>query len=49
MRYSIDDNFKSDGKWEKKLYRLGRRRVCLKELMPQVNHRRLLEARGSGT
>jgi len=49
VRYSIDDNFKGDGKWEKKLYRLGRRRVCLKELMPQVNHRRLLEARGSGT
>lgn len=49
VRYSIDDNFKGDGKWEQKLYRLGRRRVCLKELMPQVNHRRLLEARGSGT
>ena len=46
VRYSIDDNFKGDGKWEKKLYRLGRVRVCLKELMPQVNHRRLLEARG---
>ena len=45
VRYSIDDNFKGDGKWEKKLYRLGRRRVCLAELMPQVNHRRLLEAR----
>lgn len=46
VRYMIDDNFKGDGKWEKKLYRLGRARVCLKELMPQVNHRRLLEARG---
>ena len=45
VRYSIDDNFKGDGKWEKKLYRLGRRRVCLKELMPLVNHRRLLAAR----
>ena len=46
VRYSIDDNFKGDGKWEQKLYRLGRRRVCLAELMPQVNHHRLLEARG---
>ena len=46
VRYSIDDNFKEDGKWEKKLYRLAGKRVCLKELMPMVNHRRLLEARG---
>ena len=45
VRYSIDDNFKSDGKWEKKLYRLGRRRMSLAELMPQVNHHRLLKAR----
>ena len=45
VRYSIDDNFKGDGKWEAKLYRLGRRSVCLKELMPLVNHRRLLAAR----
>jgi hypothetical protein len=44
--YSIDDNFKEDGKWEKKLYRLAGKRMCLKELMPMVNHRRLLEARG---
>ena len=47
VRYSIDDNFKGDGKWEKKLYRLGRRRVSLAELMPQVNHHRLLKARES--
>ena len=46
VRYGIDDNFKEDGKWEKKLYRLAGKRVCLKELMPMVNHRRLLEARG---
>ena len=44
--YGIGDNFKEDGKWEKKLYRLAGKRVCLKELMPMVNHRRLLEARG---
>jgi hypothetical protein len=44
--YMIDDNFKEDGKWEKKLYRLAGKRVSLKELMPVVNHRRLLEARG---
>ena len=48
VRYSLDDNFKGDGKWEQKLYRLGRRPVCLKELMPQVNHRRLLLARAGG-
>ena len=46
VRYSIDDNFKEDGKWEKRLYRLAGKRVCLKELMPMVNHRRLLDARG---
>ena len=46
VRYEIDDNFKEDGKWEKKLHRLAGNRVCLKELMPKVNHRRLLEARG---
>jgi hypothetical protein len=46
VRYEIDDNFKEDGKWEKKLHRLACNRVCLKELMPKVNHRRLLEARG---
>ena len=45
VRYSIDDNFKGDGKWEKKLFRLGKERVCLKDLMPIVNHRRLLESR----
>ena len=45
VRYSIDDNFKGDGKWERKLYRLGRRKVCLAEIMPQVNHHRLLKAR----
>ena len=47
--YSIDDNFKEDGKWEKKLYRLDGRRVCLRELMPMVNHRRLLKAREVAT
>ena len=46
VRYGIDDNFKEDGKWEKKIYRLAGKPVCLKELMPMVNHRRLLEARG---
>ena len=46
VRYMIDDNFKEDGKWEKKIYRLAGKPVCLKELMPVVNHRRLLEARG---
>ena len=46
VRYRIDDNFKEDGKWEKKMYRLAGNRVCLKDLMPMVNHRRLLEARG---
>ena len=46
VRYGIDDNFKEDGKWEKKLYRLAGKRACLKDLMPMVNHRRLLEARG---
>ena len=46
VSYMIDDNFKEDGKWEKKLYRLAGKRVCLKDLMPMVNHRRLLEARG---
>ena len=45
VRYSIDDNFKGDGKWEKKLFRLGRSRVSLAELMPRVNHHRLLKAR----
>ena len=45
VRYSIDDNFKGDGKWERKLYRLGRRLASLAELMPQVNHHRLLKAR----
>ena len=47
VRYSLDDNFKGDGKWEQKLYKLGRRSVSLKELMPIVNHRRLLEAKGA--
>ena len=45
VRYFIDDNFKEDGKWEKPLFRLGGRKVSLKELMPMVNHRRMLEAR----
>jgi hypothetical protein len=44
--YGIDDNFKEDGKWEKKLFRLAGKRISLKELMPMVNHRRLLAERG---
>ncbi|MBO5941499.1 MAG: hypothetical protein J6R18_09930 [Kiritimatiellae bacterium] len=44
--YGIDDNFKEDGKWEKKIFRHAGKRISLKELMPKVNHRRLLAERG---
>ena len=41
VRYGLDDNFKEDGKWEKKLFRLDGKAVSLKELVPRVNAVRL--------
>ncbi len=45
VRYGLDDNFKEDGKWERKLFRLDGKRVSLKELVPHVNAVRLARMR----
>ena len=45
LHYRIEDNFKTDGKWEAKLVRLGGKRLALKDVVPMVNHARLIELR----
>ena len=44
VRYRVEDTFKTDGRWEAKVHRLGRRLVSFGELMPLVNPRRRIGA-----
>lgn len=46
VRYRVEDTFKTDGKWEAKVHRLGRKRLSFGELMPLVNPRRRIGASG---
>lgn len=45
IRYRVEDTFKTDGKWEARIHRVGRRLCSLGELMPRVNHARIAALR----
>lgn len=40
VKYLVTDTFKTDGKWEEKAYKLGRKTYAFGELMPLVNQKR---------